>query len=483
MTLFEKRQMFNNAYTKVVYEIMRISSKTFISVGLQLNATNLYFDDNESFSLVGFTCAYYNPIDNSIHINIEDKFFDVKNMNELHAKLFFILFHEVMHHILTHSERSGNKNHMIWNMAADYEVHNMYYIFAHVNEYSNTDKFIIGEYFNVIDSFLLNGKTFLFDKKYLEYVAEEIYEIIHDSSEIHENESIMVSLDSLMGEGKAKDSTNCNVKVTKTKLKFSDGTENESIDIEWPENVPNEYKQTEDEKEIQKTSDMTNKSLLENTFNQILKDVKQKGDIEHACGKFIKKLFHIKVDWEKILRNSLQTMLDKSDYFAWNKVRTSTFLLPGMPYLPDVVEDTEKYGTLVISRDESGSMTDDDIAKAVQIIVEAKAHYKKIVLLKHDTEISSEETFEELSADTLKQISVRASCGGTSHKDVFEYLKEYRKKNRDERISCYIGITDMESDIEQYQNIIPADIPIIYLTPYKFDKNYEQINGKIIPIE
>jgi hypothetical protein len=62
-------------------------------------------------------------------------------------------------------------------------------------------------------------------------------------------------------------------------------------------------------------------------------------------------------------------------------------------------------------------------------------------------------------------------------------LKDYRKNNRDERISCYIGITDMDSDIEQNQNIIPGNIPIIYLSPYKIDKSYEKINGKIIPIE
>lgn len=483
MTLFEKRQMFNKAYTKVVYEMMRISSKTFISVGLQLNATDLHFDDNESFPLKGFTFAYYNPVDHSIHINIEDEFFNVNNTNELYAKLFFILFHEVMHHILTHSERCGNKNHMCWNMAADYEVHNMYYIFAHVNEYNTTDKAIIGEYFNIIDNFLLPGNTFLFDKKYLEYVAEEIYEIIKNESEFESNESMEVSLDSLMGEGKAAQDTNCKVKVSKTTVKFKDGKTSEAVEIEWPENVPDEYKQSESEKETQKTSDMTNKSLLENTMTQMFKECRKKGNNTLECEKFIKKLFHIKIDWEKILRNSLQTMLDKSDYFAWNKVRTSTFLLPGMPYLPDVVEDDEKYGTLVISRDESGSMTDDDIAKAVQIIVEAKAHYKKIVLLKHDTKITSVETFEDISADVLKDINTRKSYGGTSHKEIFEYLKDYRKNNRDERISCYIGITDMESDIEQNQNIIPGNIPIIYLSPYKIDKSYEKINGKIIPIE
>ena len=81
--------------------------------------------------------------------------------------------------------------------------------------------------------------------------------------------------------------------------------------------------------------------LIENSFEQM---VKNKGNMPKECEAFLKKLFHIKVDWEKILRNSLQNILEKTDYFGWNSIRTSTFLLSNMPYLPDVVEDNSKYG-------------------------------------------------------------------------------------------------------------------------------------------
>jgi hypothetical protein len=281
-----------------------------------------------------------------------------------------------------------------------------------------------------------------------------------------------------------EDMSNIPVKVTKTKYKLPDGSNYTSVDIQWPEEnkLPDNLKKDEKSKERAKQTKLTNKSLLENTLDQM---VKEKGALPADCQKFLKKLFHIKVDWVKILRNSLQTVFAKSDYFAWSKVRTSAFLLPNMAYLPDIVEDTEKYGTLIISRDESGSMTDDAISKAAEIIMDAKAHYKKIILIKHDHEISKIEEFDELTEENIKSLFTRERCGGTSHKEVFEYIAEYYKTHRyEDKISCYIGLTDMESDIETYQNIIPADVPVIYLAPMDYDNNrYKDVKGQVIPIE
>jgi hypothetical protein len=41
----------------------------------------------------------------------------------------------------------------------------------------------------------------------------------------------------------------------------------------------------------------------------------------------------------------------------------------------------------------------------------------------------------------------------------------------------------MESDIQEYQNLIPSNVPVIYLAPYNSEKNWKDISGKIIPIE
>ena len=52
------------------------------------------------------------------------------------------------------------------------------------------------------------------------------------------------------------------------------------------------------------------------------------------------------------------------------------------------------------------------------------------------------------------------------------------------KISCCIFITDMISDIENYQDIISNEIPIIYLSDKSnIDNSSSEIKGIKIPIE
>lgn len=487
----------------VIFNMMRLKSKVFLPVGLELNSMSVNLCRDNNFKLKGYTFAYYCPVDNSININIDDPFFTgCTNEVERSAKLFFALFHEAMHKILMHvPERLGNRNHTLWNIAADYEIHNMYYIYSYINKYEDEDKMVIDSYLKYINALLIEKQfaesetnpRFLYDEKYLDNIAEEIYEMIENSKE-ESTESFDMDFN-MDGDGSgsgngnnSKDNKNNDKtikgKVKVTKYKLPDGTEYKAVEIEWPKDsqLPDDLKQSDQEKENEAQRRATNRSLLENAFTQIAKGI-GKGDSPTTCNKFLKKLFHVKVDWVKILRNSLHTILEKSDYFAWNKVRTSTFLLPNMSYLPAIVEDTNKYGTLIVSVDESGSMSDEDIRKAGKIIIDAKGYYKKIIVIKHDTEIANIEEFEELTEENINNLFTRKSCGGTSHKAVFEYIAKYNKEHYEEKISCYIGITDMDSDIDSYQTIVPANVPVIYLVPFNIDRTYEGINGKVIPIE
>ena len=196
-------------------------------------------------------------------------------------------------------------------------------------------------------------------------------------------------------------------------------------------------------------------------------------------------MFHIKIDWKKILRNSLQTALEKSDYFTWNKPRISLYGMNNAPYLPSQCMDAEKYGVLIVARDESGSMSNEEVAKAAGIIADAKEHYKKIIIIKHDYNIVSINEFNELDEKAKNILLTREAGGGTSHKEVFEWVKDYYIKNKDteDAISCFISITDMESDIEKNQDIIPNKIPIIYIAPEGCEKHHKSVKGVIIPVE
>ena len=489
MSNFSK-EFFENALTKITFDMIRLKSKVFLPVGLELNSLNIVLNTDADFPLKDLTFAYYNPVDKSIHINIEDNFFtESSNENEVTAKLFFVLYHECMHRILMHTpDRLGNKIPILWNIAADYEIHNMWYMYTHMNTYDDIDQIVIGGYCKFIEKFLIappkNERMFCFDEKYLENIGEEIYADLLKNSKDKSTSSMNISLKDFMTGGENSEETSSetsgiDVEVEITEYEIGDGKTIKEINIKWPEKhqLPEQY-QDDKAEEVAKNNAACNRSLLENTFKEIL----DKGNESSKGARFLKKLFHVKIDWEKILRNSVQTILTKTDYFGWNSIRTSSFLLNNMPYLPNIIEDNEKYGVLVIARDESGSMSEGDLEKAAAIIKEAKEFYEKIILIKHDHSIVKIEEYDEITPEAMTSILTREAFGGTSHKEVFEFLRDYQIKHRDEKVSCFISITDMESDILETQDIVPADIPIIYITPEKYSNTNSNIKGKVIPV-
>lgn len=598
---------FEKNYTKVVYQLLK--EKLFVSFGLELTATKVRFLSNSNFPLVGKTFAFYNPTDDSLNINIEDPFFTRCTSEDMRiAKMIFILFHEAYHKTLMHTERKGARDHSIWNIAADYEVHNMLYLYDEVCIADKGNSLRL--YFEKIKEMLAawdnpkfeadpkNGEYgCMFSTKLLENIAEEIYQMIISSKKVKQTTYTM-SLSQMMGnqknsqmspqsgansndsgdseesqsgsngdsegdpqdgekgegngngsesaegadgsdgassgKGKSNQSNSKNenadgdgssekdvkdngksnkmgqsqgaqqtgktsnpttsgqasgsssgptVKVTETTYTLPDGRKHTTIDIQWPDanQLPKDMQKSKDQEKADKDNKELRKQLMEQNIRQAAE--RNKGNISQKCEMFLKKLFKIKIDWEKILKSSLQTILSKSDYFTWARPRTSMFALD--MYLPDIVEDNQEYGTLIVARDESGSMSDEEVAKCGAIIADAKEHYKKIIVLKHDTEIQYEGEFEDLNDDVIKMLCTRATCGGTSHKAVFDYIADYNKKHRyeDDTISCVILMTDCCSDIQDTQSIVPSTIPMVYLVPEAGMSYTKGIRGKIIPIE
>lgn len=484
----------NKCYLYMAYCLTKIP--LFVPYGLELANTDVYFETDEEFKLKDVTCAYYNPIKNSIHINVEDKFLTenftgkatIDFEKEFTAKLFFLLFHEVSHKFYNHyARKEGKANKVLWNMAADFEIHTMLKIYSEIFDPVATDSGRVSGWFNVISDFLFTSDTkYCYDAAYEKNIAEEIYHMLESSKEMS-SESFDMNLGGSNSESSDDNdsSQSTTVTVTVSKYKTPSGKTFENVDISFPENVNKTEAEQKEADQAKQCTDL-NKALNEMTIqDEVAKSKKLVGNQAAAANKFLKKLFKVKVDWQKILRNSLQNIFEKNDYCGWQSVRTSTFLLPNVPYLPDVVEDDSKYGTLIIARDESGSMTDEDLQKAISIITESKEHFKQIILIKHDTEISEMKVVDELDQESIDFICTRSAGGGTSHKEVFEYLANYKETDLTGPISCFIGISDLESDIEEYQDIVPRKIPMVWLVPglKTIDNPFENIKGQKIPIE
>ena len=478
-----------NYFEKIVIQttsaMLSDATNLFVPIGLEILSNNIQLKDNQYFKSVfgddDGPCGFMNPITKTIYINIEHQFFSERSIlmddSKLIARLMFILFHENNHNLLSHEIRRQERDQQLWNICADYEIHNMLYIYYRV--FNGTE--IIKQYLNIISHFLFsNNPMFLFEQDYLELSAEEIYDLLVNTKTISEQIDMYYdpSTDSFSDQQQNVSDIKCTVKTVTYNLPKNKKYKQTTITFD-ENNIPNQYKQTNQQKQKQQEDVNLRKVLMENTLRQVVQD---RGFQSNECMILLGKLFNIKVDWNTIFKNSLHTVLEKTDMFSWKEIRLTSLTLP-IGYLPGLDDSESKPGTVIISRDESGSMSNEQLEKAASIINDSKQYFDKIIVIKHDVEISSVKEFEHLDKDVIQHILTRESSGGTSHKHVFEYIKEYIKYNQ---ISCYIGITDMESDIENNQNIIPTNIPVFWLCPtkyYKIYKNNNTIRGQLIPLE
>ena len=518
-----EKKVLIDKYSKMVMEIeyLFLQNKLFQPIGIELStvSVNLEVEETDIFCHIcqDYTPpAYYRPDTDSIHIFIEhDSFNKRKTYEEKFMFLLFLLYHEASHRLFLSTERRAERDPELWNIATDLEIHNMYCVFsevvkANLNNSTFTD---FHNYCEYIDKFLIKKTNKpdelnegLFEEKYLNYVAEEIYQLLLNSKKDKsvtytidmdgnvtnksENESGGSSSTSnknnkKKGKSSSKDDSDGQgkIKITISEYTFPSGKKFTTSHIDYSD--LNVKEKSNEEKTNEENSKKLRKTILENTLKDECKKAEGRGTLSNDCKRFLNKFLHVKIDWVKILRNSLQSALEKSDYFSWSRPRTSLYGMQDAPYLPSQCVDFESYGTLIVARDESGSMSDIEIAKAAGIIMDAKAYYKKIIILKHDTEISKIYEIEELDDKAKNILLERSSCGGTSHKDVFEWIKNYhiKTKDSDDRISCIISISDLDSDIEETQDIVPNSLPKIYLAPVGCVSHHPQIKGTIIPVE
>lgn len=479
----EKINKFQKFIMKLNFEFLE--NKLFQPIGLELTTVPIIIETNETYTFNGisnddlnendYPLAYYRPDTDSIHIFVDHKAFKIRKSEiEQYALLMFLLFHEANHRLLMHVNRGKEKDLRLWNIAADYEIHNTYFMYSEIikKDLSLQGNMISTYISKYIDEWVIKktDKDYelgLFEKDFLENIAEEIYFKLLNSKKT--SEKIFVC------------NNGTNGKVVISEYTLPNGKKITTTDILFPKTF--EKKLTKEEQENKKNNELTRQTLMKNNLQKYIE--KNKGNLSNEMKNFLKKLFHVKINWKKILRNSLQTALLKDENYSWSKPRTSLFALQNSPYLPSVIDENSSYGTLIIARDESGSITDIECAKAAGIIADAKNYYKKIILIKHDTKISSINEFDEINEDTKKLLLTRESNGGTSHKDVFEWISKYDSTHLDEdKISCCIFITDMFSDIEMYQNILNKNIPKIYLTsPLSIEHFNNRIDGILIPIE
>lgn len=474
---------------KIIVSRMLREDKIFMVFGLELLDYNIILTETSiNHPFLQNISAFAIPELNSIFINIKGEFFQTKNKiidpDTFRNKITFILLHEACHILWYHSDRLKHRDPFLWNAACDYMINLLLYnleqeLIQCSPEGSKNEKLISMD----VQSY---AKEMLFDKKYENQIEEEIYRDLEKKGN-YKKKTYKISLSDLIGDNskskkngnqpnsddKSNKDNNQNknkgpqVEVTEVEYNFN-GKIFKTAEIKMPPgSISKEQKQ-----KIKDRID-ANKTLLV--------DKLMKGDVSSKMKTFLRKLFEVKIDWTKILKDSLATELEKKTELTWSTPRPAYLANPTvLPYLPNI--DTEEtFGTVIFAIDESGSMGDNDVRAAISIVNQSKQYYKQIYLMKHDYDVGWEILIDEMDDATIKTLLKRRHCGGTSHKDVFKKIVKFIKKNPDERISCFIGCTDLYSDIEDTQNIMPIFIPRIWIVNNS-TASTDRINGRIIRI-
>ena len=449
---------FKCAIEKSIHRLL--SSTIYKAFGLY----SLDFTFEESNNLPWNSLAVVDTTEKTIYINMNHNITKKYKEEDI---LTFIILHELTHPQFEHTKRRKHRDRNIWNIACDFAINSF-----HLKLYSEYEQLSIKE--NSSKRISIPDITKLgiyYHEDFSNKLEEEIYDILMNHSK---SESSFVSLPDMKNvlSGKSNEckesktrNNDSDIEIVTTTIKYKDFV-NKSTEVIFPGSL----EETEDEGKI--SSSQLAKKLLESTL--------QKGNFSSSFKEYLGKLFYIKIDFKEILRAAIRTHLERSMDIAWSRPNpiwlSNSDQLPYLPYY----QDEEKYGTVVFMIDESGSVSSNDLKSAISIVIQSKEYFKNLYVIKHDTKCGFEKIYEDISDEDIKELSTRKHCGGTSHKEPFEKVKEYIKKS-DSFVSLVVGVTDLCSDLNVTQGILDTNIPRIWIVGKHYSEVPELI-GNIIQV-
>ncbi len=393
----------------------------------------------------------------------------MKNKYDSLSLLAFVLLHEINHVILFHSPRCKHRDPDVWNIATDFVINNLLKGLSREARNGRSDDCILK-----CDSWDY-AHDFLFDDRFDNLLEEEVYAEIEKNHTQKTTKKIklkdMHNGQFGQGQGSGTGGDEGDAEITETTITIGN-KKFKSTRVNFPRR---EFESSSAKKKFE-----DKKAERIGMTRQMIEGSVSKGVGSAAMKSFLKRLFNVEVDWGQILGDSIATALEPSSELSWSKPRVTWLAnAHNLPYLPNEMEE-EKFGTLVFAVDESGSMADDDIRKAVKIVNDSKQYYKRVWVIKHDHAVVWEKKYEE--AIDAEELLHRRSYGGTSHRDVFDKVVHHMKTEPDDMISAFIGFSDMYSDIAENQDMIPSSVPMIWIATEP-GMDFSAIRGRIIRIK
>ena len=385
----------------------KLICREYLFFNIMLHKFNWLLDYNcpeEAFAYVKFKNRDINDLDDgSIFINakvLEDPEFVWQNY-------FMFLIHEFMHITFMHGVRRKERDHLVWNLAADHVINSTIkrtFKASDITPYKGWNSVVIFE-----DEPEINRPSI---------TTEEVYDYL-----INNNiDGCRFSLVSIQGNGKGLKTFTVKDNKTGKEMTF-DVSENKSKEFENFNKVAGEI------------------------FNQI----KDRGDIPWNLTEVFSKFYKTDVPWTELLRDAIHKCLTPlPNSRGWRTL--NKYFMPLGYTLPGITYDYEENAdSAAVSIDTSGSISSAELNEFACILVESLSYFKEVVLITHDHKIHQIEKFEKYDGEKLKKFISETGFkgrGGTSHKDVFNKIQEL-DNDLNEGLSMYLSLTDGYSDIDE----------------------------------
>jgi predicted metal-dependent peptidase len=303
-----------------------------------------------------------------------------------------VLCHEILHLVFLHPNRCGNRQPMLYNIAADLKVNNE---LAYVRD--NNDDLL----FKLPAGCLMpHGNTFENQGIVVENISEKTTEMIY-------NELLQQAFD--------------------PKNKMFDVLVVGSGEEEKPTGT-NQHQNgiAQAEKQWKERAYVANASC------------KDKGSIPLGVLREYEMLDNAELDWKKVIRQRLRNIYKKVSWSTIRKKYFPDFYFPGIKKVPGL--------TCVIGIDTSGSMGKKELNKAMSEIWSLSRQYEKISFFVVPCDAEIEQVIPVNTANKRKLFNIKLDGGGgTSFIPVFDLIKE--KYNN--KIDCLIYFTDLYGDFPE----------------------------------
>ena len=218
------------------------------------------------------------------------QFFNAMNNKEIE----FVIAHEILHMVYDHLERRGDRNPLLYNIAADYKVNNLLV------------KDRIGEKPKIVDCYQ--------DFKYDDYTSEEIYDELFEQAEKNGQE-LIEQLGEMLDEH--LDSSG-----------ESDGSSDNGEEKDVNGNGVSKSRPKYSKDEIKKIKDEIKENVLSSA------QAAGAGNVPAGVARMIKDLTEPKMNWREILQTQIQSII-KSDFTMSRPSRKGWHtgaVLPGMQF-------------------------------------------------------------------------------------------------------------------------------------------------------